>query len=115
MSLPTSLPRYLDNVVNKQTVSSPIPHLHALLTSGDEPPPEIDVFDLIKSSYEVRLHVLPPLLALPCYWLMSAERSYVLASSKLCNIPSLPMCAYFECLVPLPADQPFRETISALT
>ncbi|XP_028816598.1 TBC1 domain family member 9B isoform X2 [Denticeps clupeoides] len=48
----TILGRYLDNVVNKQTVSPPIPHLHALLTSGDEPPPEIDVFDLIKASYE---------------------------------------------------------------
>lgn len=47
--------RYLDNVVNKQTVAPPIPHLHALLTSGDDPPPEIDIFDLIKSSYEVRL------------------------------------------------------------
>ena len=45
--------RYLDNVVNKQTVAPPIPHLHALLTSGDDPPPEIDIFDLIKSSYEV--------------------------------------------------------------
>lgn len=40
-------------MVNKQTVAPPIPHPHALLTSGDEPPPEIDVFDLIKSSYEV--------------------------------------------------------------
>uniref|UniRef100_A0A3Q3MFJ9 TBC1 domain family member 9B n=1 Tax=Mastacembelus armatus TaxID=205130 RepID=A0A3Q3MFJ9_9TELE len=50
----TILGRYLDNVVNKQTVTPPIPHLHALLTSGDEPPPEIDVFDLIKSSYEQR-------------------------------------------------------------
>nr|XP_020441061.1 TBC1 domain family member 9B isoform X2 [Monopterus albus] len=48
----TILGRYLDNVVNKQTVASPIPHLHALLTSGDGLPPEIDVFDLIKSSYE---------------------------------------------------------------
>uniref|UniRef100_A0A673A3Y3 TBC1 domain family, member 9 (with GRAM domain) n=1 Tax=Sphaeramia orbicularis TaxID=375764 RepID=A0A673A3Y3_9TELE len=48
----TILGRYLDNVVNKQTVAPPTPHLHALLTSGDEPPPEIDVFDLIKSSYE---------------------------------------------------------------
>lgn len=47
--------RYLDNVVNKQTVAAPIPHLHALLTSGEDPPPEIDIFDLIKSSYEVRL------------------------------------------------------------
>ncbi|XP_030594989.1 TBC1 domain family member 9B isoform X2 [Archocentrus centrarchus] len=48
----TILGRYLDNVVNKQTVAPPIPHPHALLTSGDEPPPEIDVFDLIRSSYE---------------------------------------------------------------
>ncbi|XP_029020603.1 TBC1 domain family member 9B isoform X2 [Betta splendens] len=48
----TILGRYLDNVVNKQTVAPPIPHLHALLTSGDEPPPEIEIFDLIKSSYE---------------------------------------------------------------
>uniref|UniRef100_A0A674CW38 TBC1 domain family member 9B n=1 Tax=Salmo trutta TaxID=8032 RepID=A0A674CW38_SALTR len=46
----TILGRYLDNVVNKETVSPPIPHLHALLTSGDEPPPQIDVFQLIKSS-----------------------------------------------------------------
>uniref|UniRef100_A0A672NHL9 TBC1 domain family member 9B n=1 Tax=Sinocyclocheilus grahami TaxID=75366 RepID=A0A672NHL9_SINGR len=48
----TILGRYLDNVVNKQTVSPPIPHLHALLTSGNNPPPEIDVFELIKASYE---------------------------------------------------------------
>lgn len=33
----TMLGRYLDNVVNKQSVSPPIPHLHALLTSGDDP------------------------------------------------------------------------------
>ncbi|XP_047210370.1 TBC1 domain family member 9B isoform X2 [Girardinichthys multiradiatus] len=48
----TILGRYLDNVVNRQTVAPPIPHLHALLTSGDDAPPEIDVFDLIKASYE---------------------------------------------------------------
>ncbi|KAK7137552.1 hypothetical protein R3I94_013262 [Phoxinus phoxinus] len=48
----TILGRYLDNVVNKQTVSPPIPHLHALLTSGNNPPPEIDAFELIKASYE---------------------------------------------------------------
>ncbi|KAG2456179.1 TBC9B protein, partial [Polypterus senegalus] len=47
-----SLSWYLDNIVNKHTVSPPIPHLHALLTSGDEPPPEIDIFELIKASYE---------------------------------------------------------------
>lgn len=48
----TILGRYLDNVVNKQSVSPPIPHLHALLTSGDEPPVEVDIFNLIKASYE---------------------------------------------------------------
>ncbi|XP_053734267.1 TBC1 domain family member 9B [Synchiropus splendidus] len=48
----TILGRYLDNVVNNQTVAPPIPHLHALLTSGEEPPVQIDIFDLIKSSYE---------------------------------------------------------------
>uniref|UniRef100_A0A8C9EPG6 TBC1 domain family member 9B n=1 Tax=Pavo cristatus TaxID=9049 RepID=A0A8C9EPG6_PAVCR len=48
----TILGRYLDNVVNRQSVSPPIPHLHALLTSGDDPPLEVDIFDLIKTSYE---------------------------------------------------------------
>ncbi|XP_016056972.1 PREDICTED: TBC1 domain family member 9B [Miniopterus natalensis] len=48
----TVLGRYLDNVVNKQSVSPPIPHLHALLTSGDDPPEEVDIFDLLKVSYE---------------------------------------------------------------
>ncbi|NXX47456.1 TBC9B protein, partial [Tricholaema leucomelas] len=48
----TILGRYLDNVVNRQSISPPIPHLHALLTSGDEPPLEIDIFELIKTSYE---------------------------------------------------------------
>ncbi|XP_042638558.1 TBC1 domain family member 9B [Orycteropus afer afer] len=48
----TILGRYLDNVVNKQSVSPPIPHLHALLTSGDDPPAEVDIFELLKVSYE---------------------------------------------------------------
>uniref|UniRef100_A0A8D2HH49 TBC1 domain family member 9B n=1 Tax=Urocitellus parryii TaxID=9999 RepID=A0A8D2HH49_UROPR len=48
----TVLGRYLDNVINKQSVSPPIPHLHALLTSGDDPPAEVDIFDLLKVSYE---------------------------------------------------------------
>lgn len=30
-----------------------MPHLHALLTSGDEPPTQTDIFDLLKASYEV--------------------------------------------------------------
>ncbi|XP_012588776.1 PREDICTED: TBC1 domain family member 9B isoform X2 [Condylura cristata] len=48
----TILGRYLDNVVNKQSISPPIPHLHALLTSRDSPPAEVDIFDLLKVSYE---------------------------------------------------------------
>ncbi|XP_075398216.1 TBC1 domain family member 9B [Tenrec ecaudatus] len=48
----TVLGRYLDNVINKQSVSPPIPHLHALLTSGDDPPEEVDIFELLKMSYE---------------------------------------------------------------
>ncbi|XP_072368788.1 TBC1 domain family member 9B-like isoform X1 [Scyliorhinus torazame] len=48
----TILGRYLDNVCNKQSTSPPIPHLHALLTNGDDVPPQIDIFELIKSSYE---------------------------------------------------------------
>ncbi|XP_077182727.1 TBC1 domain family member 9B isoform X2 [Paroedura picta] len=48
----TVLGRYLDNVVNQHSVSPPIPHLHALLTSGDEPPVQIDIFELIKTAYE---------------------------------------------------------------
>lgn len=43
-------------MVNKQSVSPPIPHLHALLTSGDDPPEEVDIFDLLKVSYEVSTH-----------------------------------------------------------
>ncbi|XP_040820413.1 TBC1 domain family member 9B-like [Ochotona curzoniae] len=42
----------LDNVVNEQSTSPPVPHLHALLTSGDEPPTQTDIFDLLKASYE---------------------------------------------------------------
>ncbi|XP_015266570.1 PREDICTED: TBC1 domain family member 9B isoform X2 [Gekko japonicus] len=48
----TVLGRHLDNVVNQHSVSPPIPHLHALLTSGDEPPVQIDIFELIKTAYE---------------------------------------------------------------
>ncbi|XP_078407283.1 TBC1 domain family member 9B-like isoform X3 [Cetorhinus maximus] len=48
----TILGRYLDNVCNKQSTSPPIPHLHALLTNGDDVPLQIDIFELIKSSYE---------------------------------------------------------------
>uniref|UniRef100_A0A3B1KEY9 TBC1 domain family member 9B n=1 Tax=Astyanax mexicanus TaxID=7994 RepID=A0A3B1KEY9_ASTMX len=73
----TILGRYLDNVVNKQTVSTPIPHLHALLTSGDEPPPEIDAFELIKTSYEVRA-----IMTESAFTIEELEELYVLFKAK---------------------------------
>ncbi|KAK9406499.1 TBC1 domain family member 9B isoform b [Crotalus adamanteus] len=57
----TVLGRYLDNVVNRQSIFPPIPHLHALLTSGDDPPVEIDIFELIRTAYEAK-HLMN------CYW-----------------------------------------------
>lgn len=55
------LSRYLDNVVNNQTAAAPIPHPHARLTTGEDPPDEMDIFSLIKSSYEVGAPTrLPP-------------------------------------------------------
>uniref|UniRef100_A0A8C7E4B2 TBC1 domain family member 9B n=1 Tax=Naja naja TaxID=35670 RepID=A0A8C7E4B2_NAJNA len=53
----TVLGRYLDNVVNRQSIFPPIPHLHALLTSGDDPPVEIDIFELIRTAYEKFSHL----------------------------------------------------------
>ncbi|XP_039196786.1 TBC1 domain family member 9B isoform X1 [Crotalus tigris] len=53
----TVLGRYLDNVVNRQSIFPPIPHLHALLTSGDDPPVEIDIFELIRTAYEKFNHL----------------------------------------------------------
>ncbi|KAM4677744.1 LOW QUALITY PROTEIN: TBC1 domain family member 9B [Discoglossus pictus] len=47
----TILGRYLDNVVNKQSVSPLFPH-SALLTSGDELHLKLKIFDLINASYE---------------------------------------------------------------
>lgn len=56
--------RYLDNVTNKDSTLPPIPHLHSLLTDNGEPHPEVDIFKLVRSSYEV-LHLddlcFPPL------------------------------------------------------
>lgn len=47
--------RYLDNVTNKDSTLPPIPHLHSLLTDNGEPHPEVDIFKLVRSSYEVFL------------------------------------------------------------
>ncbi|XP_069022714.1 TBC1 domain family member 9 isoform X2 [Embiotoca jacksoni] len=48
----TVLGRYLDSVTNKDSPLPPIPHLHSLLTDNGEPHPEVDIFKLVRSSYE---------------------------------------------------------------
>ena len=75
--------RYLDNVVNKQSVSPPIPHLHALLTSGDDPPEEVDIFDLLKVSYEVSTH--QGYLARLFHWAMWVQLAMVGGWPLLCG------------------------------
>uniref|UniRef100_A0A8U7P3X4 TBC1 domain family member 9 n=1 Tax=Corvus moneduloides TaxID=1196302 RepID=A0A8U7P3X4_CORMO len=48
----TVLGRYLDSITNKDSTLPPIPHLHSLLSDDVEPYPEVDIFRLIRSSYE---------------------------------------------------------------
>ncbi|MBN3279690.1 TBCD9 protein, partial [Polyodon spathula] len=48
----TVLGRYLDSVTNKDSTLPPIPHLHSLLTDDGEPHPEVDIFKLVRNSYE---------------------------------------------------------------
>ena len=50
--------RYLDSVTNKDSTLPPIPHLHSLLTDNGEPHPEVDIFKLVRSSYDVSLVVV---------------------------------------------------------
>lgn len=45
--------RYLDSVTNKDSTLPPIHHLHSLLSDDGRPYPEVDIFRLIRSSYEV--------------------------------------------------------------
>uniref|UniRef100_A0A667YV94 TBC1 domain family member 9 n=1 Tax=Myripristis murdjan TaxID=586833 RepID=A0A667YV94_9TELE len=48
----TVLGRYLDSVTNKDSTLPPIHHLHSLLTDNGDPHPEVDIFKLVRSSYE---------------------------------------------------------------
>uniref|UniRef100_A0A4W2BYG5 TBC1 domain family member 9 n=1 Tax=Bos indicus x Bos taurus TaxID=30522 RepID=A0A4W2BYG5_BOBOX len=57
----TVLGRYLDSVTNKDSTLPPIPHLHSLLSDDVEPYPEVDIFRLIRTSYEAE-HLTS------CYW-----------------------------------------------
>ena len=68
---------------NKQSVSPPIPHLHALLTSGDDPPEEVDIFDLLKVSYEVSTH--QGYLARLFHWAMWVQLAMVGGWPLLCG------------------------------
>ncbi|XP_075470921.1 TBC1 domain family member 9 isoform X2 [Ascaphus truei] len=48
----TILGRYLDSVANKDTTLPTIPHLHSLLIDDVQPHPNVDIFKLIRASYE---------------------------------------------------------------
>ncbi|XP_051892444.1 LOW QUALITY PROTEIN: TBC1 domain family member 9 [Pristis pectinata] len=48
----TILGKYLDSVTNKDSTLPPIPHLHSLLSDDGDPYPEVDIFKLIRSSYD---------------------------------------------------------------
>lgn len=48
----TVLGRYLDSVTNKDSTLPPIPHLHSLLSDDVKPSQEVDIFRLIRTSYE---------------------------------------------------------------
>ncbi|XP_053112814.1 TBC1 domain family member 9 isoform X5 [Hemicordylus capensis] len=48
----TVLGKYLDSVTNKDSTLPPIPHLHSLLSDDLGPYSEVDIFRLIRTSYE---------------------------------------------------------------
>uniref|UniRef100_A0A4W3K7P1 TBC1 domain family member 9 n=1 Tax=Callorhinchus milii TaxID=7868 RepID=A0A4W3K7P1_CALMI len=48
----TILGKYLDSVTNKDSTLPPIPHLHSLLSDDGDPYPEVDIFKIIKTSYD---------------------------------------------------------------
>lgn len=63
--LETFVCRYLDSVTNKDSTLPPIPHLHSLLTDDGDPHPEVDIFKLVRSSYEVSLRTMTRALSHP--------------------------------------------------
>lgn len=65
--------RYLDSVTNKDSTLPPIPHLHSLLTDNGEPHPEVDIFKLVRSSYEVSV-LRDASSAHACIFLFTFER-----------------------------------------
>lgn len=70
-----SVGRYLDSVTNKDSTLPPIPHLHSLLTDNGDPHPEVDIFKLVRSSYEVlkledNADYFYPVKSLRLYWIL---------------------------------------------
>lgn len=59
--------RYLDSVTNKDSTLPPIPHLHSLLTDNRDPHPEVDIFKLVRISYEVRSSQILTLSITKCF------------------------------------------------
>lgn len=60
-------------MTNKDSTLPPIPHLHSLLTDNGEPHPEVDIFKLVRSSYEVSI-LCHANLAHACIFLFAFER-----------------------------------------
>lgn len=52
-------------MTNKDSTLPPIPHLHSLLTDNGEPHPEVDIFKLVRSSYEVMHRLSGDVCAFP--------------------------------------------------
>ncbi|XP_030047561.1 TBC1 domain family member 9 isoform X1 [Microcaecilia unicolor] len=48
----TVLGRYLDSITNEDSTLPPIPHVHSIVGDEGEPYPEVDIFQLIRTSYE---------------------------------------------------------------
>uniref|UniRef100_A0A8C5LYK0 TBC1 domain family member 9 n=1 Tax=Leptobrachium leishanense TaxID=445787 RepID=A0A8C5LYK0_9ANUR len=48
----TSLGRYLDSVINRDSTLPPIAHLHSMISNHDNTHPDVDIFKLISTSYQ---------------------------------------------------------------
>lgn len=86
--------RYLDSVTNKDSTLPPIPHLHSLLTDDGEPHPEVDIFKLVRSSYEVwNCLVLCVFVFAFVFIILLGRFSGYRSIFQLINSHDLPLCA----------------------
>lgn len=75
-------------MTNKDSTLPPIPHLHSLLTDNGEPHPEVDIFKLVRSSYEVSI-LRDANSAHACIFLFAFERQ-----KRTCIHLSHPLCLW---------------------